>query len=909
MKILYAGLIVFGRVILWAILLVQFEPGLHAQNTLFTSRAYTVTNDRVIQGKYRAVARSDREIVSSYQSDYKVETPREIQIRFSINGFDNEAPVGQNHILVLNSRSASYTSPLFTFGEFKEGSDPGSARGDSAYLSADTRVTIRVDMRRVISQLKENGYYETSSGQKIHAGEFKGIYVAGNTPPLTWNFQDIPSEPQYSLADPDNDGIYDVTILFKKEFFPGHSDTGDSSWTLKKDLSAFPAYSSSSVLSEALYNKSLEEMTEDLRPDGAFMAGAMWPGVWTRDISYSSLLSLAIIAPDAVKTSLLAKTNNSRIIQDTGTGGSWPVSSDRMIWALAAWEVYKVSGDKEWLQKAYEIVSNSASDDLHTLLDPRTGMFHGESSFLDWREQTYPRWMDPKDIFQSENLGTNAVHYETYQVLAAMASALGESPTRYFQTAEDIKEGVNKYLWIAKKGYYGQYLYGRNFSSLSPRAESLGEALCVIFGIADSSRAYQVIKNTPVTDFGITCIYPQIPDVPPYHNDAIWPFVESYWAWASAMTHNVNSVTRAISSEYRAAAFFLSNKENMVASTGDFMGTQINSSRQLWSVAGNLAIVYRVLFGMTFFPDSLHLAPCIPDGFFGTKTLTNFVYRKSRLTISIEGTGDNVDHVTIDGVRIPGSSVPTTLEGDHVIVVVMRTHTSDHGDVNLVNESFSPKTPDVTVDVTRLNWEPVEGAVSYKLFRNGGAIAELKNEDYEIPSQAEYSEYQVMAIGSDGSESFLSEPVVVDPKVPRVTVQAEDTIGSAEHEHPGLRGSAYVRLSGSSLDSLVYFLDLPVSGDYSIDFRYANGNGPINTDNKCAIRTMEIDNKSFGALVLPQRGDGDWQSWGYSNPINVEMASGKHRLVLYFDKHDNNMNGRVNSALLSSFRLTLLSQY
>ena len=29
-----------------------------------------------------------------------------------------------------------------------------------------------------------------------------------------------------------------------------------------------------------------------------------------------------------------------RIVQDTGSGGAWPVSTDRMVWLLAAWEVY-----------------------------------------------------------------------------------------------------------------------------------------------------------------------------------------------------------------------------------------------------------------------------------------------------------------------------------------------------------------------------------------------------------------------------------------------------------------------------------------------------------------------------------------------------------------------------------------
>ena len=62
-------------------------------------------------------------------------------------------------------------------------------------------------------------------------------------------------------------------------------------------------------------------------------------------------------ATKGCKNSLLRKVNkNGRIIQDTGTGGAWPCSTDRMIWAVAAWELYKVTGDKDWLQQAYMII-------------------------------------------------------------------------------------------------------------------------------------------------------------------------------------------------------------------------------------------------------------------------------------------------------------------------------------------------------------------------------------------------------------------------------------------------------------------------------------------------------------------------------------------------------------------------
>ena len=87
------------------------------------------------------------------------------------------------------------------------------------------------------------------------------------------------------------------------------------------------------------------------------MAGAKWDGVWTRDISYSILLALAAIEPQIARTSLLRKVERGRIIQDTGTGGSWPCSTDRMTWALAAWEIYLSTGDRDdWLAQSFEII-------------------------------------------------------------------------------------------------------------------------------------------------------------------------------------------------------------------------------------------------------------------------------------------------------------------------------------------------------------------------------------------------------------------------------------------------------------------------------------------------------------------------------------------------------------------------
>jgi len=119
-----------------------------------------------------------------------------------------------------------------------------------------------------------------------------------------------------------------------------------------------------------------------------------------------------------------------------------------MTWTLAAWEVYLVTGDEEWLHYAYTVIKNSAEDDLQNAVNQETKLMFGESSFLDWREQSYPRWMDPKDIYESQALGTNAVHCRTYQILAEMVNLCGDNSERYLSMAEQIKSGINTQLWL-----------------------------------------------------------------------------------------------------------------------------------------------------------------------------------------------------------------------------------------------------------------------------------------------------------------------------------------------------------------------------------------------------------------------------------------------------------------------------
>ncbi|MGE5353244.1 MAG: glycogen debranching protein [Acidobacteriota bacterium] len=889
-----------------------------AQRQLYKSDAYSVYSDRVVQNGFTALAKTGTELVSDYKSSYRKKTQRTIVMKFSINGPDNERAPGQDHHFIFIPGVQKDTA-FFTFGKPDTGiiHDKLEKRSKIAplnpYLDEDKDLVIRLDMRGVLNDFKKNGYFETYDKVKVPSESFKAVYVAGANEPLSWNFPALPEHPEMSLKDPDGDGVYEVTIHFPKEYSPEEKGSSLKSWKLSKDISRFPSYNSPDILVDALYNKALEEMLQDVREDGAFMAGAQWTGVWTRDISYSILLSMAIVNPDASKTSLMAKVKNGIIIQDTGTGGAWPVSSDRMTWALAAWEVYKTTGDKDWLKSSFDIIKRASESDLKNVFDTSTGLFMGESSFLDWREQTYPMWMDPKDIYKSKNLGTNMVHYETYCILSEMAKLLGEPSEEYRKVADGIKVGLNRYLWMEDKGYYGQYLYGRNYQSLSPKSEALGEALSVIFGGADTpGKQKEIIQNVPVTHFGVPCIYPEIPDMPPYHNNSVWPFVESFWAWASAKTGNSQSTLSAMASVLRPAALFLTNKENLVAQTGDYLGTEINSDRQLWSVAGNLALTYRVIYGMRFTADSLIFSPFVPKEFEGKRTLKNLKYRNATLEVTIEGFGDKVKSVTLDGKPYPRPSIPSSIKGSHKLIIVMNDSISESGKINMQEIRFSPETPVLKYDGINLKWNKPEGAVKFALYKNGKEESLTEETEFEVIDGDSYMEFQIMARDKKGFESFLSAPVSISTKGEIYNFQAEDSLLTGiigkeiENKYQGFTGTGYMLLDKNTNRDVKFTIDVPKTGLYSIDFRYANGNGPINTENKCAIRTLLVDGRTTGAVVLPQRGDNLWTDWGFTNSLKVELTKGRHILALKFTEYDNNMNLEVNGALLDSMRLILL---
>ena len=689
---------------------------------------------------------------------------------------------------------------------------------------------------------------------------------------------------------------------------PGYFMPVEKTWKKKNDLSAYPALKTDNKLLEAVYTMGLDEMVNNVEPDTTLRTGKEWAGVWTRDVSYSIILSMAAMQPEAARISLMRKVNSDgQIIQDTGSGGAWPISTDRMIWAVAAYELYKVTGDKAWLKYLYDVVKVSLEKDALTVMSP-DGLVLGETSFIDWREQSYPKWMQTADIYDSEALSTSVIHAAAMEVLAKAALELGHSDeSRLWQDrAEKLIDAINSHFWIEGEGHYGMYRYGRDFKIMNPRTETLGQSLAVLYDIASVEQAEALVRNSPVTEWGVPVFFPGIADMPSYHNNALWPFVAAYWTLANAKAGNEEGVLQGFGSIVRPAALFATNKENLTLDNGDIT-TQLNSSNMLWSLAGNIALVQRLLFGINYETNGIRFMPFVPKALADTRTLTGLRYRDAVLNITVEGYGDRIAEFYINGKPHKQPFLNAASKGTQNIRIVMADNDIELSGVNLAENVKAPLTPIARWAYTPgnpytvLEWNPIEYIASYDIIRDGQVIDNVRTTTYDASVPGEY---MVVGVAENGLRGFASEPLSNRPltiiEMPGEVMEMQSTEVSYPAEKPlsGMSGG-FVEVDQTT-DPVSVTFNAPATGKYSVALRYANGNGPVNTENKAAIRSLVVDGTTASTLVMPQRGVGNWNDWGITNHAEIELTEGPHTLSIEMLPQDRNMNLHTNHALIDN---------
>lgn len=682
---------------------------------------------------------------------------------------------------------------------------------------------------------------------------------------------------------------------------------------------------------------------------GCFETGRLWNYVWTRDIAYSVELGLAAVDPERSMGSLDFKTSERRggggleIVQDTGTGGSWPVSTDRVAWALgaAALMPWLSEPDRSAFQRrAWLAIRGTIERDRRTVFDPRDGLYRGEQSFLDWREQTYPSWVSGHlaHIAMSKTLSTNLLHLSAIEVAAGLADTLLESAdaARYRAWAEALRSAIHTHFWLEEVGLFSSYLTTEFDPSPVRRFDLLGQALAIVMNVATEVEADRILSTYPHLGPGAApVIHPQQQRVRIYHNRAEWPFVTAYLLRAARHARHDAVGDRAVHSLIRGAALNLSNMENFEAASGrpwladgDASGPVVNSERQLWSVAGYLAMVHHVIFGVEAEHDGLRIRPWITARtrreIFGSVDeiiLRNFAWRDHSFDLVVHlpeaaAAGLQVATIEIDGHDIGNRAITVADLGVHSRIDVVLIP-SDAGEtaLTLLDASdwravYGPMTPTLRALVTeasrmRLSFEHPEMPedVVLAVYRDGVRVAsDLPGDTTTYLDEARDADsishcWSIEAcFARTRTCSQHSAPVCYwGSSTERVHVFDATTFmatgGIAVTEYGRFHYQAWGD-PGQRLETPVF--TAPTSGEYLVQVLYGNG-GPADTGITASIKRVLVEDTasheviSDGVLVMPHMGS--WGSWGESSFAHVRLEGGRsYRFVIQGDDDTVNMS-------------------
>lgn len=670
----------------------------------------------------------------------------------------------------------------------------------------------------------------------------------------------------------------------------------------------------SSELFDALFALAVEEANQNcvenisdwsFESEGncCFETGKKWNYVWTRDTAYSVHLGIGEIDPIRAKNSMefklspLRSNGKLQIVQDTGTGGSWPLSTDRVVWALGASELLKqLSGPTKisFEKKAIEAIEETVLVDREYVYDKADGLYRGEQSFLDWREQTYPIWTksNTTPIGESKTLSTNICHYYALKFIGEKTGG----NNRYKKWALELKKSINNIFWSEEEGLYRSMILPSTINEPLKKYDLLGNALAVILEVADSERASKVVSSYPHTEAGAPVVHPQLREVPIYHNRGIWPFVSCYAMLAAKKVNNEKVFSRHLSTLMTAATINLSNMENMEFLTlspwfedGDNSGPVVNSERQLWSVAGYLNSVISGLYGIELTEAGLMINPFVPAkirnyDFEATDkiSLKGYEYRNRKIDLVLnfpqreEGVQGvyRAKEVFLNNKKVNAKKVilHSSLTKNSVIEVTMELQTSseiiNHYDVlspeapnrDEMRALFAPEMPVYQsvkegLDFVKFGLTP-SLLTEIAVFRNGNYASTLPHCEFVTVAGLQMGD-KVSLIAIDKSsklESHPTEAYTFKPQVQFIAIDEKNSIFNTNIK----KNDSFHEAWGATKQELCFDeIKVDAPGMYRIEVAYRNL-GPENTGITACVKWLSAKTKGVSIkkiCFMPHRED------------------------------------------------------
>lgn len=655
-----------------------------------------------------------------------------------------------------------------------------------------------------------------------------------------------------------------------------------------------------------------------------FETGEKWHYVWTRDLSYAAHLGLAMLDPQRVRNSLEFKLSGYRegvarprhaagtadglqVVQDTGSGGSWPVSTDRVAWAFAAEEVLKNLPAAErgpFAARALKALSNTLENDRLAAFDRSTGLYTGEQSFLDWRDQSYAAWIpgDLASMASASALSTNVAHYQALAFTARLAREQGDNARarRYEGWARRLKLAINQRLWLPDAGMYSSLTAGHFDGAPLHKFDWLGQSLAIVTGVASPAQARRILATYPHGPMGAPVIWPQQRGMPVYHNRAIWPFVTGYGLKAAAAAGNAAVADAAYDSLIRGAALNLSNMENLEWLTGQPIlldeanpalgGPVINSQRQLWSVGAYLGMVVGQVFGVSATDDGIALRPMLTAhlrrmfGATDSIALHDLRMHGKRITVRLRlppastGVGIySVGAITVNGKRGGNALAAASLTDDNLIEITFGALLPGQREIRRVNANpyaepstvFGPREPRLA---NGLAVEASEPGIVVNIYRDGRLAASGANPAVRIDVGACYSAEAVYP--DSGNRSHHSAPWCADSGV-QFGIGDRFTVKRTDAES----GSCLRMNDAAGGRSRALKNRLPCEGRgpiHALQLRYRNAANQVNLGVTAGVKWLAVKNRAGrivaqGVVQMPHT-----PAEAYSTPLRMRLAPGSY---------------------------------
>ena len=276
-------------------------------------------------------------------------------------------------------------------------------------------------------------------------------------------------------------------------------------------------------------------------------AGGGYDTPWTRDASINSWNAGSLLEPIVARNTLWAvcqKRDDGAVVLQRDN--QW---WDKVIWIGAAWNHFKVSGDRTFLATAYGVTQDELALMRREHFSQTHRLFQGPAFFADgiaaYPEPEYDATngssfvLDHRYTGEMMALSTNCVYYAAYRDAARMASELkrpSSEAAAFDAAANALKTAINARLWNTEKGIYGYFVHGAGplEGRRDETEEGIGLSYAILFGVADAKQTQSILKTAHVTSHGITTQWPHFArfseEKPGRHNVSVWPLVNGMWA-------------------------------------------------------------------------------------------------------------------------------------------------------------------------------------------------------------------------------------------------------------------------------------------------------------------------------------------------------------------------------------------